>query len=80
MTAPTTDEVNAGYDAASSSLLTLITTVVPDHNIPFVGNLRAIALDKFKSPEGRKMVLDEVRQILAAAQAVREKAAAKFTS
>lgn len=71
------DEVNAGFDAASKSLLGLITTVVPDHSIPFVGNLRTIALDKFKSPEGRAIILDEVRQILAAAQAVREKASPK---
>lgn len=75
MSAPSVDEVNAGFDAASTSLLTLIKTVIPDHNIPFVGNLREIALEKFQSPDGRKMILDEVRQILAAAQTVREKAA-----
>lgn len=79
MSGPTTDELNAGFDAATKTLLVLINTVVPDHNIPFVGNLRQIALEKIQSAEGRKMVLDEVRQILAAAQAVREKAAAKPT-
>lgn len=68
-----TDEVNAGFDAAYNSLNKLVLTVVPDHNIPFVGNLRTIALEKMKSPEGRGVILDEVRQILAAAEQVRAK-------
>lgn len=76
MSGPSVDELNAGFDAASKTLRTLIQTVVPDHDIPFVGNLRQIALEKFQSPEGRKMILEEVRQVLTAAQAVREKAAA----
>lgn len=69
----TTDEINAGFDAASISLLKLIQSLVPDHNIPFVGNLRNIALEKLQSPDGRRLLVDEVKQVLAAAEAVRAK-------
>lgn len=73
----TVDEINAGFDAAYKSLNKLIATVVPDQNIPFVGNLRSIAANKMDSPDGKKMLLDEVQQVLAAAEAVRAKASAK---
>lgn len=69
------DEINAGFDAAILSLTKLANTVVPDHDIPFVGNLRRIALDKMKSPDGRAVVLEEVKQILGAAENVRASAA-----
>lgn len=68
---PSTDELNAGFDVAKKSLVRLVLTMVPDHNIPFVGNLREIALTKLQSDEARPVILDEVRQILGAAEAVR---------
>lgn len=71
------DEINAGFDAGYKSLNKLISTVVPDREIPFVGNLRAIAANKMDSPEGKQMLLAEVREILEAAEAVRTKASAK---
>ena len=70
------DEINAGFDAALKSLTKLANTVVPDHDIPFVGNLRKIALEKMQGADGRAVILDEVRQILGAAEGVREKAQA----
>lgn len=63
-------ELNAGFDAAISSLNRLV-SIIPDKHVPFVGNLREVALEKLQSPEGRAVILDEVKQILAAAEKAR---------
>jgi len=70
---PTVDELNAGFDVAKQSLTKLVNSLVPDHDIPFVGNLRLIALVKLQSKEARPVILNEVKQILVAAESARNK-------
>lgn len=71
----TVPELNAGFDVALKKINTWVDTLLPDHNIPFVGNIRAIAHEKLNSADGRKFLLDEVRAILQAAEAERAKTA-----
>lgn len=66
-------EQNAGFDVAHEKITNWVNTLIPDHHIPFVGNMRQIAHEKLNSPEGRKFLLDEVRSVLEAAEAVRAK-------
>jgi len=70
---PTVDELNAGFNVANTKINTWIQTLLPDHTIPFVGNLRQIAADKLNSAQGRQFLLDEVRGVLVAAEDVRSK-------
>ena len=72
---PTKDEINAGFDVADAKIHNWISQLIPDHTIPFVGNLRSIALDKINSQQGRQFLLEEVRGILQAAEAQRNKGA-----
>lgn len=68
---PSTDELNAGFDAAHAGLLRIVQTMVPNADYPFIGNVRTLALAKLQSPEMRPVILDEVKQVLVAAEKVR---------
>lgn len=68
---PTVEEKNAGFDVAHTKIKAWVETLIPDHYIPMVGNLRQIALQHLDSADGRKMLLDEVSSILIAAEQAR---------
>lgn len=70
---PTIKELNAGFDVANKKINGWIDTLLPDHTIPFVGNIHSIAHEKLASQQGRNFLLDEVRGILEAAEAERAK-------
>lgn len=70
---PSVDELNAGFDVANDKVHGYIAKLLPDQTIPFVGNLRQIASQKLESPEGRQFLLDEVKAIALAMEAVRAK-------
>ena len=74
---PTTDELNAAFVVANRKVNGWVTTLLPNQTIPFVGNIQAIASEKLNSQQGRNFLLDEVRAILEAAEAVRAKAIVK---
>ncbi len=69
------EETNAAFEAAFKNLPKLIVAVVPDHDIPFIGNLRQMALQKFYDPQTkgllRAALTQEVRYVLEAAEKVR---------
>ena len=67
---PTIKELNAGFDAAVPVLRNLIDTLLPDMTFPV--NPKALAKQWLASPAGRKAVLDEVKKVLAAAEAARK--------
>lgn len=67
----TVKEQNAAFDAVNHKLPELVLHLVPDTNIPFVGNLRQIALQKIAAPEARPIILDLVKASLDAAEKAR---------
>lgn len=70
---PSADELNAGFDVARTKISAMIQTMLPEYVFGF--HVRQMATDKLASPEGRAALLDEVRSVLTAAEAVRAKAA-----
>jgi len=77
MAEPTTEELNAGFDAAYADLIDwLMHSPEIDRNIPFVGNLKDIMVSKVKSTEGRSRLLRLVHDIIVADNAVEAKAKA----
>ena len=72
---PSTDEANAGFDAAKKTILKVVDALAPNHDIPFFGNPHVKALEWLNSQAGTNALLNEVNQILAAAEAVRAKSA-----
>jgi hypothetical protein len=65
---PTIQEVNAGFDALEPDLEKVLRNFVPAF-------FQSSALQSLHSPQGRATVVDGVRRVLAAAEAVRAKAA-----
>lgn len=68
---PTVKEQNAAFDAVNHKLPDLVNHLVPDQSIPFVGNLRQIALGKIAVPEARPVILELVQAALLAAEKAR---------
>ena len=68
---PTIKEQNAAFDAVNHKLPILVDHLVPNQNIPFVGNLHDLALQKIASPEARPVVLELVQAALVAAEKAR---------
>jgi hypothetical protein len=64
---PTNDEINAGFDALEPDLEKVVQQFVPAF---FQGS----ALQSLRSHEGRATVVDGVRRVLVAAEAVRARA------
>ena len=67
---PTNDEINAGFDALEPDLEKVVSQFVPSF---FQGS----AMQTLRGPQGRAVVVDGVRRVLLAAEAVRAKAGAK---
>lgn len=67
----TPQELLAGVNVANAKLHKWFETLLPDHYIPFVGNIREIAKEKLDSPEGKQLLHEEVSDILLAAEHVR---------
>lgn len=75
MASPTTDELNAGFDAAYTKMVDwILHSPELDRNIPFVGNIRDIMLGKVKSAEGRKRLLELVTDVIIADNKVQDAA------
>lgn len=75
MASPTTDELNAGFDAAYGDLIDWIMhSPELDRNIPFVGNVRDIALNKIKSPQGKAHLLRLVTDVIVADNKIQDAA------
>jgi len=75
MADPTLEELNAGFDAAYEKMIDWIMhSPELNRNIPFVGNIRDIALGKIKSPEGRKRLLEVVKDVITADNKVQDAA------
>lgn len=69
--AASVDELNAGVDAAKVTIVKVVDALAPNRDLPFFGNPHVKAMEWLNSKVGRDTVLDEVRQILAAAEKVR---------
>ena len=67
---PTVDELNAGVAAVKKKLPALV-GLVPDRNIPFVGNLHQLMIAELQSKEATPVELMLVRAVLEAAEEVR---------
>ena len=72
---PTVDELNAAVDALHGKAPKLL-TLIPNRNIPFVGNLHAEAVEIFNTHphEVTPVLLECAKAALEAAEAVRAKA------
>lgn len=70
------NEINAGVDAVRKQAPALV-QLAPDRDIPFVGNLRQLLLEKVTSREAIPIILKLVKAALAAAEDVRAKAETK---
>ncbi len=68
---PTIDEENAAFDVGMKSIKKVVVGLAPDEDLPFFGNPRTRALTWLASAQGRAVVLDEVKQVLSAAEAAR---------
>jgi hypothetical protein len=68
---PTVDEMNAAFVVGQSSIKKVVLKLAPNQDLPFFGNPQVKALAWLASAEGRAVVLDEVKQILHAAESVR---------
>jgi len=78
MAAPSLDELNAGFDAAYTKMVDWIMhSPELDKNIPFIGNIRNIMLDKVRSPEGRKRLLELVTDVIVADNRIQDQAAGR---
>jgi len=69
----TVNELNAGVDAAKKTIRKVVDALAPNKEYPFFGNPHVKALEWLESREGREAMLEEVRQILAAAEGARKR-------
>jgi len=75
---PTKDEMNATFDVIKKEVEEWAVQLLPQ-NVPFIGNVRQMALDKLESPAGTQYLLKLSHDALAAAESVRNKQQAHKT-
>lgn len=68
---PTIEERNAAVAAVKKHLPALAAQLLPDTNIPFVGNIRQIGLAKLQDPKATPIILALVDDALEAAEKAR---------
>jgi len=73
---PTTDEANASFDIIKKEVEQWAVELLPK-NVPFIGNVQQMALDKLESPAGTQYLLKLTHDALVAAENVRNKSAKK---
>jgi hypothetical protein len=71
---PTVDEKNAAFRVIKSEVETWAEQLLPQ-NVPFIGNVREMAVEKLDSQEGTDYLLQLTTDALTAAENVRNKAA-----
>ncbi len=70
---PSTDELNAGFDALQGVARNVVAQLIPHIPFMFRDTAQTKADEYLRSPEGRAAVLDGTKKILVAAEKARTK-------
>ncbi len=70
-------EINAGFDALHKKIAEIIQTMLPEAPWMFRSQIATVADKYLNGPDGRRLQLEGVEDVLGAAEKVRAKEAAK---